>query len=120
MKLTVNLGADSYPIYIENHILEHALTYISEIFSGKRIMIISDDQVYPRYGSALKANLEAQYECFHLELPHGETTKNFKTLPVLYSAMLDAGLSRSDLVIALGGGVWYRYPPLSLHRWIPP
>ena len=22
MKLTVNLGADSYPIYIENHILE--------------------------------------------------------------------------------------------------
>mgnify|MGYP000423486239 CR=1 FL=1 len=81
MKLTVNLGADSYPIYIENHILEHALTYISEIFSGKRIMIISDDQVYPRYGSALKANLEAQYECFHLELPHGETTKNFKTLP---------------------------------------
>ena len=105
MKLTVNLGADSYPIYIENHILEHALTYISEIFSGKRIMIISDDQVYPRYGSALKANLEAQYECFHLELPHGETTKNFKTLPVLYSAMLDAGISRSDLVIALGGGV---------------
>ena len=37
--------------------------------------------------------------------PHGETTKNFKTLPVLYSAMLDAGISRSDLVIALGGGV---------------
>lgn len=31
--------------------------------------------------------------------------KNFKTLPVLYSAMLDAGISRSDLVIALGGGV---------------
>ena len=42
---------------------------------------------------------------FPPELPHGETTKNFKTLPVLYSAMLDAGISRSDLVIALGGGV---------------
>ena len=105
MKLTVNLGADSYPIYIENHILDHALSYIPEVFSGKRIMIISDDQVYPRYGSALKAQLESRYECYHLELPHGESTKNFKTLPVLYSAMLNAGISRSDLVIALGGGV---------------
>lgn len=105
MKLTVNLGADSYPIYIENHILDHALSYIPEVFSGKRIMIISDDQVYPRYGNALKAQLESRYECYHLELPHGESTKNFKTLPVLYSAMLNAGISRSDLVIALGGGV---------------
>lgn len=105
MKLTVNLGADSYPIYIENHILDHALSHISEIFSGKRIMIVSDDQVYPRYGSILKAQLESRYECYHLELPHGEGTKNFETLPVLYSAMLNAGISRSDLVIALGGGV---------------
>ena len=68
-------------------------------------MIISDDQVYPRYGNALKTQLATCYECYHLELPHGESTKNFKTLPVLYNAMLNAGISRSDLVIALGGGV---------------
>ena len=105
MKLTVNLGADSYPIYIEPHILDQALSYVEEVFSGRRIMIISDDQVYPLYGTALKNRLETRYECYHLELPHGEATKNFNTLPVLYGAMLDAGISRSDLVIALGGGV---------------
>ena len=105
MKLTVHLGENSYPIYIENHILDHAASYIAETFSGRRVMIISDDQVYPLYGCRLKAQLEKHYECFHLVLPHGEATKSFQNLPVLYGAMLDAGISRSDLVIALGGGV---------------
>ena len=43
MKLTVNLGANSYPIYIENNILSQADTYIHETFRGHKIMIISDD-----------------------------------------------------------------------------
>lgn len=40
MKLTVNLGKDSYPIYIENNILSQAGDYIRKIYHGKRIMII--------------------------------------------------------------------------------
>ena len=40
MKLTVNLGKNSYPIYIENNILDKASSYISSCFSGKKIMII--------------------------------------------------------------------------------
>ena len=31
MKLTVNLGKDSYPIYIENNILSQAGDYIRKI-----------------------------------------------------------------------------------------
>ena len=57
MKLTVNLGANSYPIYIENNILSQADTYIHETFRGHKIMIISDDIVYPIYGEALTARL---------------------------------------------------------------
>lgn len=104
-KLTVDLGADSYPIFIENHILEHALPYIQEVFCGKRIMIVSDDQVFPLYGDRLIQQLSENYECHSLILPHGEGTKNFQTLPRIYEAFLDAGITRSDLVIALGGGV---------------
>ena len=105
MKLTVNLGKDSYPIYIENNILSQAVTYISQVFTGKKIMIVSDDQVYPLYGERLSSNLASAYECHHLVLPHGESTKAFQSLPIIYTALLDARLSRSDLVIALGGGV---------------
>lgn len=104
MKLTVDLKENSYPIYIENGILKNAASYISQVFSGRRVMIISDDQVYPLYGEALKDTLSS-YECHTLILPHGEQTKGFHTLPTVYSAMLEAKISRSDLVIALGGGV---------------
>ena len=105
MKLYVDLGKNSYPIYIENHLLEKAADYIAEVFHGKKIMIISDDNVYPLYGDALKQALSERYECHSLVLPHGESTKSFQSLPTIYTAMLDAKISRSDLVIALGGGV---------------
>lgn len=105
MKLYVNLGEHSYPIYIENHLLEKAADYIADVFSGKKIMIVSDDHVYPLYGDALKASLSERFECHCLVLPNGESTKDFQSLPVIYSAMLEAKMSRSDLVIALGGGV---------------
>lgn len=104
MKLTVDLGANSYPIYIENHILADAGSYISRVFKGKRIIIISDDNVFPLYGETLLSSLES-YDCHTLVLPHGEPTKSFGSLPAIYSAMLKAKISRSDLLIALGGGV---------------
>lgn len=105
MKLYVDLGKNSYPIYIENHILKKADKYIAKAFTGKKIMIVSDDNVYPLYGEELRAALSKQYECYSLILPHGEATKSFQSLPAIYSALLEVRLSRSDLVIALGGGV---------------
>lgn len=36
MELTVNLGENSYPIYIENGILPHAGEYISKFYQGKK------------------------------------------------------------------------------------
>ena len=104
MKLTVNLGANSYPIYIKNNILSQADTYIHEAFRGHKIMIISDDIVYPIYGEALTARL-ADWECYHIVLPHGEQTKDFQTLPQIYEAMAEAHFTRTDMIIALGGGV---------------
>lgn len=105
MKLTVNLGKNSYPIYIENNLLTKAGEFISETFSGKRIMIISDDNVYPLYGDILEKSLRDFYECHHFVLPHGEATKSFQSLLGIYSSLLAAKVSRSDAIIALGGGV---------------
>ena len=67
-------------------------------------MIISDDNVFPLYGEQLKTSLY-DYEVHELVLPHGEPTKAFGTLPTLYNALLKQKFSRSDLIIALGGGV---------------
>ena len=81
MKLTVNLGKDSYNIYIERGILSKAGDFIRKVFNGQKIMIISDDNVFPLYGNALLDCL-GEYDCHTLVLPHGEPTKNFQTLPV--------------------------------------
>lgn len=105
MKITVRLKNGSYPIYIEEKILTNASSYIRQIFSGKRIIIISDKNVYPLYGTALTEALSKTYECSQLVLNPGEKTKSFPLLPLIYSALVNAKITRSDLVIALGGGV---------------
>lgn len=105
MELYVDLGAHSYSIYIENNILKDTGSYIEKVYSGKKIMIISDDNVFPLYGDTIVKTLEDKYEVHSLILPHGEPTKSFQSLPKTYSALLEARFSRSDLIIALGGGV---------------
>lgn len=103
--IVVDLEKNSYPIYIEEGLLNHASDYILKDYPDRRIMIISDDNVYPLYGDILERQFAEKTFCTHFVLPHGETTKSFQSLPKIYEAMLDAKISRSDLVIALGGGV---------------
>lgn len=105
MRMTVNLKEKSYPICIERGVLSHAAKRIGEIYQGKKIMIISDDQVYAIYGKKLKNRLSVGYECFETVIPHGETSKSIHTLPSVYASLLQAEISRTDLIVALGGGV---------------
>ncbi len=103
--INVNLGKDSYPIYIEEDLLTRIPEFLRDTYIGKRIMIISDDNVFPLYGSKLEQALGEFALYRHLVLPHGEATKDFQSLPHIYDALLAEKFSRSDLIIALGGGV---------------
>lgn len=105
MELTVHLGEKSYPIKIARGILKEASKYIADVCPRGKIMIVSDDSVFALYGETLLQELRGRYECFQTVIPHGESSKSFQMLPTIYSAMLEAKMSRSDLVIALGGGV---------------
>ena len=105
MKMMVNLKDHSYPIYIQKGILKSAHEKIKEIYQGKKIMIISDDQVYHYYGELLTNVLQQDFEVGHVIVPHGEQSKRFDMLPQLYQACLDFQLTRTDLIVALGGGV---------------
>lgn len=105
MKLNVNLGKDSYPIYIEQGILHQAKELISQVFTGAKIVIVSDDNVFPLYGELLVNQLKETYQVSTVVIPHGETSKRFDILPSIYSQLLDAKITRTDCLIALGGGV---------------
>lgn len=105
MKMIVDLKEHSYPIYIGRGMLSQAAERISEIYQGKKIMIISDDRVYSYYGERLKHILAEKFECHDIVIPHGESSKSIHILPGVYSQMLKAKISRTDLIVALGGGV---------------
>lgn len=105
MKMIVDLKEHSYPIYIGRGMLSQAAERISEIYQGKKIMIISDDRVYSYYGERLKHILAEKFECHDIVIPHGEPSKSIHILPGVYSQMLKTKISRTDLIVALGGGV---------------
>ena len=105
MELHVDLGKDSYDLLIEQGLLNRARSTIQRVFQGEKIMILSDDTVYGLYGEALTQELEQAFTCFHYCVPPGEASKDFQVLPGIYDALLEAKLSRSDLIVALGGGV---------------
>ena len=105
MEMKVNLGKDSYEIYIEQGLLKHILDYVQPVFQGQKIMIISDDQVFSYYGDVIEKQLQEQYIVSHVVIPHGEQSKRFDILPEIYEKLLSFPLTRTDLIIALGGGV---------------
>ena len=105
MELTVALKDNSYPIYIKKGILNDVDKYIKNIYQGNKIMIISDDQVYSYYGERLTNVLKKEYVVDHVVVHHGEQSKRFDILPSLYKSLLKFKLTRTDLIIALGGGV---------------
>lgn len=103
--LIVRTKEKEYPICLGHGLLSHAGELIRDKYRGKRIMIVSDDRVYPVWGERLKIQLNEDYICESHVIPHGEASKNIQMLPELYRAFLRAHIDRSDLIIALGGGV---------------
>ena len=106
MELKIDLAEKSYPIIIEKGLINSIQYKIKEIYKGKKIFILTDDNVNIYYGSKLVDNLKAEgYDVKLMVLEAGEHSKSFATLPQIYDEMLDFKLTRSDIIITLGGGV---------------
>ena len=105
MEMMVNLGKDSYPIVIEKGVLDNCQEHIARVAQNCKVVIISDDNVYPCYGAKLENQLKDNYQVHSIVLPHGEKTKSYDNLLPLYNQLLDLKITRTDLIIALGGGV---------------
>ncbi len=104
-QLKVNIGERSYPIYMKKGLLLEVDNYISQIYKGKKILIISDDNVFPLYGQTILDKLGKDYECHTHVFPHGEQSKSLQIAQQIYSTLANLNFTRSDLIIALGGGV---------------
>ena len=99
MKLTVKTSQSSYPIYMERGSLHHIDHYID---LKRKVLILTDSNVPKAYASAIQA------QCMHAQIytiAAGETSKSFEVYQQIIEYMLSLQFDRSDLLIALGGGV---------------
>ena len=97
--LHVELDKESYDITVERG----ALARIGELINlDRRVLIITDDGVPPTYAETVA---EAAADPIILTYPQGEDTKSFEVLADVCAVMLENGFTRTDCVVAVGGGV---------------
>ena len=101
----VELGERGYDVTVG----EGLLWRLEDFFAGrpwKKAALVTDGNVGPLYARIASGSLEsAGLEPTVIEVPAGENSKSAGTAFRLVDSFIDAGLSRSDVVVALGGGV---------------
>ncbi|MCR5684969.1 MAG: 3-dehydroquinate synthase [Lachnospiraceae bacterium] len=104
---TIKISASSeYSVHIGNGLLKEMGEYLSAFAGMRSICIVSDDNVYPLYGSRVEQDLQnAGFRVFKFVFEHGEKSKNLETYSKLQEFLCNMKLTRSDAIVALGGGV---------------
>ena len=105
--LTVSLPGRSYDILIERGLLDRAGEHCRKALPrADKLFVVTDSTVGPLYLKRLIPPLEAAgLETAICEIPAGEASKCAGELARLWECMMDFGLTRTDAVVALGGGV---------------
>ena len=117
--IRIPLGERAYPVHIENGILRDTGRFTAELGRIRKVLIVTDDHVAPLYLETVTASLQsAGLQAFPVILPGGEATKSLPSLQTLYSRLAACGLTRSDAVLALGGGVMGDLAGLAAATWL--
>ena len=99
------VSGTSYPVTITSGGLE-GLALVMEPWAGRQAMVITDENVGRLYGDAAMETLAvAGVPAERFTVPAGEASKSFEQLQELLWAIVDAGVNRDGVVVALGGGV---------------
>lgn len=99
MTLHLSLGENSYDIVIERGCLKKA----GELLKlDRKVLIVTDDGVPAEYSRTVASFCKYAHT---VTLPQGEVTKNFESYMLLCKEMLDKNFTRTDCVVAVGGGV---------------
>lgn len=98
-KLTMNLGPRSYDIILKRGALENLYQFAR---LDRRVAIVTDSGVPEAYARRVADQCR---DARIITVPQGEASKSLKILETVLRQMLDFGMGRGDLVVAVGGGV---------------
>ena len=107
MKIITVEASKKYDVKVGRGLLDKVGEELRAVLpKAKRAALISDDNVAPIYLARVKESLEAfGFEVFDFVFPHGERSKNGSTYLEIMNFMASVQITRSDVAIALGGGV---------------
>ncbi|RDI27081.1 3-dehydroquinate synthase [Pseudacidovorax intermedius] len=104
-QVRIDLGERSYPILIGAGLLAETATYAT-LPAASAAVIVTNTTVAPLYAQQLRETLCDRFAAVRVvELPDGESHKNWETLQTIFDALLAARCDRRTVLFALGGGV---------------
>ena len=105
VKITVK-ASGTYDILINEGGLSSIGKAVAERFKPCTIAILSDDKVFPLYGKTVTASLQAAgFNTVSHVIKNGEQSKTLENVTAFIDCMVQAQVTRTDMVLALGGGV---------------
>lgn len=95
-----------YEVLVQRGLLARLGALSAQCVGPCSAMLVSDDRVFSLYGAQAEASLrEAGFSVDRFVFPHGEQQKSLATYGALLNALCSRRFTRSDLIVALGGGV---------------
>jgi 3-dehydroquinate synthase len=105
-RITVPLGPRAYDVLIGDGLIGEAGRLLAAVVRPRRALVVTDTVVADLHLSPLEAALAAAgFRTARTVVPAGEEAKSWPVLERVVAAILEAGLERDDVVVALGGGV---------------
>ena len=99
MIINMNLGEESYDIVVKRGVLSDVGSLIN---LDRKVLIVTDSGVPEKYSVAVSKGCK---ESVIVTIPAGEESKSFDMYKYLLKQLLDNNFTRSDCVVAVGGGV---------------
>ncbi len=104
---TVHVSASrEYDVLIGRGLLDRLGEVVKSCTKAQTAVVIAGDRVFPLYGARAMVSLEAVgLRTLSYVIPHGEQHKTLETYGALLRFLSEKRLTRTDVLIALGGGV---------------
>ncbi|UNC93903.1 3-dehydroquinate synthase [Candidatus Contubernalis alkalaceticus] len=105
-ELSVELESRSYIIKVGYDFLESLGEELKRLGFKGQLLVITDENVFPLYGTKCLRGLESAGFSAKIEVvPAGEGSKSWPAMDKLLTSALEFGMDRDSGIVALGGGV---------------
>ncbi len=105
-ELILNTATSTSKLNIGSGVMNNVGTVCRELSKDAKVAVVTDSNVAPLYASRVYTAIKsAGLDAYTLTLPAGEEYKTLKTVSDIYAFLAENRFTRSDILVALGGGV---------------